>query len=399
MIKAVLLDLDNTLLHNPDDKSIPAYLALIEQHFSRQWGIDNTSQAILKSMRAMTSPHDFHRTNLELATESIAASMGRSVEAVQASFATFYAEDYARLRSYTQPCGEFVPMLIKHLQDRGCALVIATNPLYPPEAIRQRLNWAGIPDDFSAYALVTHAGNMHFTKPDPAYFAEIVARVGIEPDEALMVGDNPHNDIAPALRAGLQAYHVLHNGAAPSIASSGTLQDFYNQILDTDWLDTLTPQMLKPEMIEPELRGNIGAVFGTLADAKPHYWPQHPDPDEWSPIQIICHLVESETKVQRPRLERIIAEDNPFLVSPPPPPGPQHAAACESDGFRAAHRYSEQRQQTLAWLQTAAENNPWQRRARHSIFGPTTFLEMAHFTAQHDRLHINQLCQTIGKCK
>jgi hypothetical protein len=26
-------------------------------------------------------------------------------------------------------------------------------------------------------------------------------------------------------------------------------------------------------------------------------------------------------------------------------------------------------------------------------------LEMAHFTAQHDRLHLNQICQTLGKCE
>ena len=30
----------------------------------------------------------------------------------------------------------------------------------------------------------------------------------------------------------------------------------------------------------------------------------------------------------------------------------------------------------------------WQRRVRHSIFGLSTMLEMAYFTAQHDRLHL-----------
>jgi FMN phosphatase YigB (HAD superfamily) len=399
MIKAVLLDLDNTLLHNPDNTSVPAYLALVEQHFSQRLGITNMSQPILKSMRAMTSAHALHRSNLELATESIAMSIGKTAEEVQTAFTDFYHDSYPQLSSFAHPLGDFVPLLVEHLRDRGCALVIATNPLYPPEAVRQRLLWAGIPDDFAAYALVTHAGNMHFTKPDPAYFAEIIARVGVEPDEALMVGDNPTNDIAPALQAGLQAFHIVDGGQEASIANKGTLQDFYKLVVDTDWLDTLTSHILKPEMVEPELRGNVGALFGTLADAKPHYWPQHPDPNEWSPIQTVCHLVESENKVQRPRLERIVAEDNPFLVSPPPPPGPQDAAVCEPDGFQAALRFSEERQKTLDWLRTAAQNNPWQRRARHSIFGPTTFLEMAHFTAQHDRLHINQLCQTIGKCK
>lgn len=398
MIKAVLLDLDNTLLHNPDDTAVPAYLALVEQYFSQCWGMSDMSQAILKSMRAMTAPHALHRTNQEVALESVALNTGRGVDEIQSIFTNFYRDIYPQLRSHARPLSDFVPRLIEHLKDRGCALVIATNPLYPPEAVRQRLSWAGIPDDFAAYALVTHAGNMHFTKPDPAYYAEIVARVGVEPDEALMVGDNPQNDILPAKQAGLQTFHIAHNEIQKT-DTSGSLQDFYKQVVDTDWLDTLSAQTLQPEMIEPELRGNVGALFGTLADAKPHYWPQHPDPNEWSPIQIICHLVESETQVQRPRLEQIIAQDNPFLVSPPPPPGPQEATVCAPDGFEAALRFSERRQETLKWLKIVAQRNPWSRRARHSIFGPTSFLEMAHFTAQHDRLHINQLCQTIGKCK
>jgi hypothetical protein len=138
-------------------------------------------------------------------------------------------------------------------------------------------------------------------------------------------------------------------------------------------------------------------LFGTLADAKPHFWQQHPDPNEWSPIQIVCHLLESERKVQRPRLERILAENNPFLVAPPPPAEPHEALPCENDGLLVAEQMATEREKTLDWLRQIQQED-WNRPARHSIFGPTTLLEMAHFTAQHDRLHINQLCQTLGRC-
>jgi hypothetical protein len=151
-------------------------------------------------------------------------------------------------------------------------------------------------------------------------------------------------------------------------------------------------------MIEPEMRGNIGALFGVIAPAQPHFWQQHPDPQEWSPIQIVCHLVESEIKVQRPRQERILAEENPFLPITQPPLSARDAVPCGDEGYSVAERFMKERMTTLNWLRQLAPDD-WMRRARHSTFGPTTLLEMAQFTAQHDRLHISQLCQTLGQCR
>ena len=37
----------------------------------------------------------------------------------------------------------------------------------------------------------------------------------------------------------------------------------------------------------------------------------------------------------------------------------------------------------------------WSRKARHAIFGPTNFLEVTGFMADHDRMHIQQAWQTI----
>jgi hypothetical protein len=37
----------------------------------------------------------------------------------------------------------------------------------------------------------------------------------------------------------------------------------------------------------------------------------------------------------------------------------------------------------------------WSRRARHAIFGPTNFLEVVGFIADHDRLHIQQAWKTM----
>ena len=45
-------------------------------------------------------------------------------------------------------------------------------------------------------------------KPDPAFFARMVAEAGCEPGALAYVGDRVDNDVVPALAAGLVAVHV-----------------------------------------------------------------------------------------------------------------------------------------------------------------------------------------------
>ncbi|MEL7236280.1 MAG: DinB family protein, partial [Chloroflexota bacterium] len=258
------------------------------------------------------------------------------------------------------------------------------------------LAWAGLPDDFSTYAFVTTANNMRSLKPDPAYYAEIMARVGIEPVEAVMVGNSLTNDIRPAQTVGLNTYLVnenLENGHEAD--GFGTAADFLHAV-NNGWLQQLQPRKLAPEMIAHELRGNVLALFGLLSEVKPHQWTQHPDPDEWSILQVVCHLLERESNLQRPRLQRILNEDDPFLTAPQEPATPSEVAGA-ANAMDVAYSFAKEREITLEFIQGLSTDD-WLRPATHSIFSTTTLLEMAHFTAQHDRMHITQICQTLGRC-
>lgn len=382
MIKAVLLDLDETLIRNPNQGFVPLYLQLIDEFFMRRWGM-RLSRTLIDSVRLMNSPRDLEHTNQYLAMQLIQQASSKSEEEITTALQEFYADFYPALQSCTQTVSG-APELIADLKAKGYSVVIATNPIYPPEAIRQRLQWAGLSGNFDDYDFVTRADNMHFAKPHPAYYAEILGRVGVEPDEAVMVGDSIANDIAPASSLGIHT----------CLTTPGDLSEFQAH---TGELDQFIPQPLTPAAIIPQFEGNIGALFGLIDMMKPHYWNQHPDPDEWSPLQIVCHLLEREAPVHRQRLERILNENNPFIPDPGLPPGPHDAIPCDEDGYRAARRFLQERKVTIDLLKSLTEQD-WQRPGRHSIFGPTTLLEMALFTAQHDRLHLKQLCQTTGKC-
>ncbi len=379
MIKAVLLDMDNTLLFNPDMAFAQNFIALFERHFVEA-GFTNVRDNLRTAIQAMGSEQKGNITNLNLALDIIGKD---NVDYAKRVLNSFYTEVYPNLKQCVKPI-EGVSELIYRLKEMELEIVIATNPIYPEIAVRQRMKWANLPLEDDLYHLITSADTMHFAKPDPAFYAEILGRVGVEPDETIMVGDSLRNDIIPAQTIGIRTVKV-DNG------------NFDKWRAELDYhLTVAEPFILEPVMIEPQLRGNIGALFGFIDTVQSNFWHQRPDPKEWSIIQILCHLVRSEEENERKRLKTILEKDNPFITQPDQP-GP-NIEICGDDGYQVLQDFMQTRQKTIEFIKDFTEDE-WQRPARHSIFGLTTMLEMAYFTAQHDRLHLKQLCQTIGRCE
>lgn len=384
MIKAVLFDMDNTLLRNPTAEFVAGYVETVNKFFSARWKIE-PGQRLRQAVQAiMNSPRLIWQSNLEVYWDWIRPLWNGTIEELSAAFDEFYATDYETLRANTSPAARGAEV-IDRVRGAGYKVIIATNPVYPAEAIRRRLAWADLPGDLSYYDFVTTADNMHFAKPDPSYYAEILARAGLEPDEAVMVGDEPRYDSYAAGQIGLHTYNLTWE-------SIGKLLD------ELPRFPELMPNPVAPHSIVPQWYGNLGALFGTTSDMPEHFWSQHPFDGEWSPLEIVCHLRDHESLVQRSRLQRILNEDNPFLVQSPQPPQPGNMDRCEDNGLEVAHCFLGERQVTIGFV-NSLKSEDWFRPARHSVFGPTTLLEMAYFTAQHDRLHLRQLCQTIGGCE
>ena len=64
------------------------------------------------------------------------------------------------------------------------------------------------------------------------------------------------------------------------------------------------------------------------------------------------------------------------------------------DGQAALSEFAAARLETLKTLKEQ-EVDIWSRKARHAIFGPTDFLEVISFFADHDRLHVQQAWKTL----
>jgi len=226
MLKAVLFDLDGTLLHLDTRRFVDAYVRLLARWFAARIPPERFVAHLLTATQAMMANRDPGRTNREVFAAAFYPALGVTEAETAPRLAEFYAREYPALRRLTRLDPNARKAVMTAL-DRGLDVVIATNPIFPASAVRQRLEWAGIAD--LPFALVTTYENAHFCKPHPEYFLEVAATIGRRPEECLMAGNDAGHDAA-AMRAGMRAYLVTDNliaGPAGELRADymGTLAD------------------------------------------------------------------------------------------------------------------------------------------------------------------------------
>lgn len=233
MIRAVLLDLDDTLLGNETDPFVKHYFALLSQFAEPKMPSDQFVATLLRASREMIYNDDLSLSNYDVFWQTFAEYSGVDVQDMEDFIVGFYENVFPKLQHLTERRAVALP-LIEYCFAQNWKVVVATNPMFPQMAIEERLRWAGVPVSEHDYALVTTLENMHSTKPNVSYYEEILHRLEIEPETAVMVGDDWKNDIEPASQLGIRTYWVRKNAEAPLDASliegSGTLDDFYTWI-------------------------------------------------------------------------------------------------------------------------------------------------------------------------
>jgi len=157
--------------------------------------------------------------------EAFYPRVGHTQAELEPIFMDFYARDYPALQRLTTTKPDARPT-VQLAFDLGYDVVIATNPLFPEIATRQRIAWAGV--DGFPYRRVTTYENSRFAKPNPRYFEEILAEIGCAPDAALVVGDEAMDMVAATI--GCTTFLVPSaatklNGNVPEPAYRGTLAD------------------------------------------------------------------------------------------------------------------------------------------------------------------------------
>jgi FMN phosphatase YigB (HAD superfamily) len=227
---AILFDLDDTLLINPMNVFVPAYLQALTTFMADRLDGELLTASLLEAVRIMDRSTDWSRSNAEVFFEAFLPPLGGDRAELRTLFDRFYAESYPDLKALTCPNPD-AAAAVRWARGVDRQVVVATNPMFPESAILQRIEWAGFPAGGDAFDHITTIENSHATKAHPEYYSEIARRIGREPAECVMVGDNWQWDVVHSMAAGMAAYWIAADSEPRPdpglpVLGQGTLGDF-----------------------------------------------------------------------------------------------------------------------------------------------------------------------------
>lgn len=191
-MKAILFDLDGTLLPMDQDLMIRDYITRFAR-FMIPHGYDpeNFTKWLWTSTGAMIQ-NQGEETNDAVFWKHFSALSGKPFRCDEAVSLEFYEKDFQKIRD----CCGFHPLAaetVSQLKEAGYMVILATNPLFPAVATLSRIRWAGLsPEDFT---WITTYENASYCKPNLNYYREILEKLDLKAGDCAMVGNDVEEDM------------------------------------------------------------------------------------------------------------------------------------------------------------------------------------------------------------
>lgn len=192
MLKAVLLDLDNTLVIFDESEFYHRFMDHIVPFFEDKIPEKQFRTRLLRSIGRLVK-NDGKVTNRDFFMNQFCEGIEDQREELWNRFMGFYENEYAHIAVEAAP-PKYLERVLDQLAQWGLTLVVATNPIFPEIAPLKRMDWVGL--DMARFRLLTHIENTSFVKPRPEYYRQICRLINAAPQECLMVGNDSLNDMA-----------------------------------------------------------------------------------------------------------------------------------------------------------------------------------------------------------
>jgi FMN phosphatase YigB (HAD superfamily) len=396
----LLFDLDDTLLDTNLDKFVPVYFQSLSQHLAPRAEPTVMLQALIDGLKQMYESEDPTRTLEEIFDADFYSKLGYTKADLVGQIEEFYDRVFPTLAQHTRQKPEAIS-LIEWAFSCGYRIAIATDPFFPRKATFQRLRWAGF--DPERFELVSTFEHFHFSKTHPAYYAEMLGRLGWPEGPILMVGNDFARDLLPAQRLGLQTFLIEgESGSHPDLfdAAQGKFETRRGKLGDLRrWLESTNLSALEPSFHSRDavlgIMVSTPAVLRSLSvSLSEEQWKHEPTRDDWAMNELVCHLRDTELEIHQMQLNLMLEREGTFIPRPESDVWANEREYLNAHGKTALTEFAQARLDTLKTLK-GLHDKIWSRSARHAIFGPTNFLEVTGFMADHDRLHVQQAWKTV----
>lgn len=201
---AILFDLDDTLLRNNSEQFVKTYFQTLFPRVSDYFNEKEFVSVMTGATRRAIQVRRGNKCIREVYADYFEQHAPISFSVLERIAKDYYQKEYLNIERLTYP----VPgaqNALRFAAEITSHLVLATVPIFPKTAIKERMRWAGIAK--IPFSLITSYEIMHVSKPHPDYYVEICEKLSCEPSDCLMIGNDYQDDMS-ARAAGLKTFLV-----------------------------------------------------------------------------------------------------------------------------------------------------------------------------------------------
>lgn len=227
MIKAILFDLDGTLTIMDQEEFMRNYIGLLAPRFSHLISPEKFGKNVLRSTEIMIKEPKAEKSNLQTFFDDFTKATALTYNSLWPIFEEFYKTDFPALKCLVKINSDGKKSVESAIK-QGYKVAIASNPVMPILAIEERIRWAGLsPEQF---LLIPSMESFHFCKPHLGFYKEMAEKIGLNPEECMMVGNHPTEDLA-ARKIGMKTFYVGTTVEENQTDYQGTLLELNELIL------------------------------------------------------------------------------------------------------------------------------------------------------------------------
>lgn len=381
----VLFDLDDTLLSTNMEGFLPAYFQALGKSLPDLASTETLSNQIRRAVDVMNQNSNPCLMLDEIFANHFYTPLGATEKEYEKEIVHFYQDEFPKLKPVTELRPD-AQQLIQWCKSQGILMAIATNPLFPELATRQRIMWAGL--DPSDFAFFSTFNDFHFTKPNLTYYAECLGKLGWPEGNTVMVGDNLTHDVLPMQEMGFPTYWVTSD-SAENKRVHGTLAGVLPWLKEQQ--SDLRSGLLDTFVVNQAVLRSTPAVLDSWIKSLPaEPLSKKPSRNEWGLIEIIWHLADLENEVYLPQWQQLLDDVHSQISWPDTSRWAKERGYQDRTAADGLEKFCKARLESLDHIEKLNNLGLLDVSIQHTTFNLSTIRELVSFCARHDRIHLRQ---------